>query len=471
MSKPSKGSGGSNIKETDVLLVSIISGSNLSPVDKSGTHSDPYCVVSSSFNKQRFKTPVIKKSLNPVWDCPPFKFFTTNVNIKSQSITVRCWNRDRWARDDSLGEVRIDLSFLNDSNTIEQSFELTKEPKSKKQPGNGTIKVKIDFPSGTAGAGGQKKVAVDSKQSSAPAPSQKEKKPIKEVYEFGDELGRGGFSIVRKAIRKETGEIFAVKIIEKNQSEEELQLLQREIDIMQKLDHKNIIKLDEVFDEKDTIYLVMEFVQGGELFDQIVSRGTYSEFDAAKIIRQILEAVEYLHSIGIAHRDLKPENLLCSGDENNTIKVTDFGLSKDFGSASLRTSCGTPDYVAPEVLRGQPYDNSVDIWSIGVITYILLCGFPPFYGNTDQQIFEKILKVDYDFPSPDWDAISGEAKDFIKKILVQDPTKRPTALQALEMDWIKNKAPTKPLERLDFFKAGMSKYNLQYQEQRKKTNM
>jgi len=254
----------------------------------------------------------------------------------------------------------------------------------------------------------------------------------------------------------------------KNQSEEELQLLQREIDIMQKLDHKNIISLEEVYDEKDTIYLVMELVAGGELFDQIVSRGTYSEADAASIVRQILEAVDYMHGNGIAHRDLKPENLLCSGDETNTIKVTDFGLSKDFGSASLRTSCGTPDYVAPEVLRGQPYDNSVDIWSIGVITYILLCGFPPFYGNTDQQIFEKILKAEYDFPSPDWDPISNEAKDFIRKILIHDPAKRPTAAEALESVWIKNKVPSKPLERLEFFKAGISKYNMQYQENKKK---
>jgi len=174
-----------------------------------------------------------------------------------------------------------------------------------------------------------------------------------------------------------------------------------------------------------------------------------------------------MHENGIAHRDLKPENLLCSGDDNNTIKVTDFGLSKDFASASLRTSCGTPDYVAPEVLRGQPYDNFVDIWSIGVITYILLCGFPPFYGNTDQQIFEKILKADYDFPSPDWDQISKEAKDFIKQILIHDPTKRPNATEALETDWIKNKAPSKPLARLEHFKQGMSKYNLQYQAARK----
>jgi len=357
------------------------------------------------------------------------------------------------------------LSILNESNVVEQFFELNKEPKAKKLPG--IIKIKIEYPSGTPLA--KKEVPIETK--TAPGTPKKEKRTVKEVYEFGEELGRGGFSIVKKATRKETGQVFAVKIIEKNQSNEELQLLQREIDIMQKLDHKNIISLEEVYDEKDTIYLVMELVSGGELFDQIVSRGSYTESDAASIVRQILEAVDYMHGNGIAHRDLKPENLLCSGDEHNTIKVTDFGLSKDFANASLGTSCGTPDYVAPEVLRGQPYDNSVDIWSIGVITYILLCGFPPFYGNTDQQIFEKILKAEYDFPSPDWDSISNEAKDFIRKILIHDPSKRPTAAEAMDSEWIKNKSPSKPLERLEFLKAGISKYNMQYQENRKKKHL
>jgi calcium/calmodulin-dependent protein kinase I len=357
-----------------------------------------------------------------------------------------------------LGEFKIDLRVLNESNIVVNSYDLHKEPK-RKTPGPGSVKVKLEYPSGAAD---QKTAHV------APPIMPHTKKTIKEEYDFGEELGRGGFSVVVKAVKKDTKEVYAVKIIEKNQSDEELQLLQREIDILKKLTHPNIISLKEVYDEKETIYLVMELVLGGELFDQIVSRGTYSESDAANIVRQILDAVSYMHDNGIAHRDLKPENLLCSGDEQNTIKVTDFGLSKDFSTASLRTSCGTPDYVAPEVLKGQPYDNTVDIWSIGVITYILLCGFPPFYGNTDQQIFEKILRVEYDFPSPDWDHISVEAKQFIKCILVPEPSKRPSAVEAMEKDWIKSKAPTKPLERLDNFKAGMSKYNLQYQENKRK---
>jgi calcium/calmodulin-dependent protein kinase I len=435
-----------------VLYVSVISASNLAAIDKS---SHPYAIVTSSLNnKQRYKTTVIKKTVEPVWPANQFKFYTTQVN--NHTISVEVWHRGRWTRDVCLGEVKIDLGILKDSNIVVNTYDLSKEPK-KKTPGVASVKVKLEYPSGTA----------EPKPVEA-APPIKVNRSIKEEYDFGEELGRGGFSVVVKATRKDTKEVVAVKIIEKNQSEEELQLLQREIDILKKLSHQNIISLKEVYDEKETIYLVMELVQGGELFDQIVSRGTYSEADAANIVRQILDAVAYMHDNGIAHRDLKPENLLCSGDEHNTIKVTDFGLSKDFSTASLRTSCGTPDYVAPEVLKGQPYDNTVDIWSIGVITYILLCGFPPFYGNTDQQIFEKILRVEYDFPSPDWDHISVEAKQFIKSILVPEPSKRPSAIEAMEMDWIKNKAPNKPMERLEFFKAGISKYNLQYQETKRK---
>lgn len=226
-------------------------------------------------------------------------------------------------------------------------------------------------------------------------------------------------------------------------------------------------------------------VTGGELFDQIIARGTYSEREAADVIRQVLGAISYMHSKGIAHRDLKPENctlsiintshstsVLCSGTNNNIVKVTDFGLSKDYGGGgALQTSCGmyflrsftylsgTPDYVAPEVLSGQAYDNTVDIWSIGVITYILLCGFPPFYGKNDQQVFDKILRADYSFPSPDWDDISNDgkqtsscllffaAKEFIKAILILDVNARPTAADCLESPWLTSSAPPRPVSR------------------------
>jgi len=166
-----------------------------------------------------------------------------------------------------------------------------------------------------------------------------------------------------------------------------------------------------------------------------------------------------MHSNGIAHRDLKPENLLVTGSSNDIIKISDFGLSKDFGQDNLKTSCGTPDYVAPEVLKGKPYDCSVDIWSIGVITYILLCGFPPFYGNSEQVIFNKILRAEYNYPSPDWDNITTDAKQFIDALLVLNPTDRPTADQCLESPWISSSAPQAQLTKLDSLRSGMTEYN------------
>jgi len=260
---------------------------------------------------------------------------------------------------------------------------------------------------------------------------------------------------VKEGIRKASGKKYAVKCISKKLiDKKELALLEREIDIMKKLQHPNIIQLMEVIDSPDTLYLILEFISGGELFDAIVNKGSYTEEQTAKIVKQILEAVQYIHAHGIAHRDLKPENLLLSGEEGKEefVKIADFGLSKDFGAEQLQTSCGTPDYVAPEVLMGDPYDMSVDIWSIGVITYVLLCGFPPFYGETQKELFENIMNGNYDFPDPEWRDVSPEAKNFIKKILVVNPEERYTADACLADPWIKDLTNrNKDLKRLQSF--------------------
>jgi len=267
---------------------------------------------------------------------------------------------------------------------------------------------------------------------------------VEAKYEIGKELGRGGFSVVKEGIDRATGEKVAVKFIEKKfVDQEELKLLGREIDIMKKVQHRNVLRLIEIYETDNALSLVMELVNGGELFYKIVDKGSYSEREARDIIRQLVEGVDYLHGKGIAHRDLKPENLLCSeSDEGVVIKIADFGLSKAFANGSvLETSCGTPDYAAPEVLRMDgAYDKSVDLWSMGVITYVVLCGFPPFYGKTQAHLFEKILNADYDFPDPEWTNISEDAKDFIKHLLVLDIEKRYTTKQCLEHPWLKNAA-------------------------------
>jgi len=222
-----------------------------------------------------------------------------------------------------------------------------------------------------------------------------------------------------------------------------LMLLAREIDIMKKVHHANVLRLFEVFETDETIALVMELVNGGELFYKIVEKGNYSEQDAANIVLQMIQGVKYLHDTGICHRDLKPENLLCSSDETGQYKpfrvvIADFGLSKAFNNGeALETSCGTPDYVAPEVITAEgSYDKSVDMWSCGVITYVLLCGFSPFLSTTQTGLFEKIIKAEYDFPDPEWTHISDHAKDFIRHLLVKEPEQRFTAQQCLDHPWL-----------------------------------
>jgi len=268
---------------------------------------------------------------------------------------------------------------------------------------------------------------------------------VEEKFTLGKELGRGGFSVVYEGTDKKTGEKFAIKFIEKKfVDQEELNLLQREIDIMKQVNHRNVLRLMEIYESAQHLSLVMELVNGGELFYKIVDKGSYSEKDAVNIVRQLVEGVHYLHNKGICHRDLKPENLLCSEhpDGEVVIKIADFGLSKAFsGGSVLETSCGTPDYAAPEVLQMDgAYDKSVDLWSIGVITYVLLCGFPPFYGKTQAQLFERILRADYDFPEPEWTNVSTAAKDFISKLLVLEPQVRMNSLQALEHPWLQASA-------------------------------
>jgi len=267
---------------------------------------------------------------------------------------------------------------------------------------------------------------------------------VEESYVIGKELGRGTFSVVKQGSNKKTGEKFAVKFIDKKfVDQDDLVLLSREIDIMKKVSHENVLSLKEIYETDTQLALVMELVTGGELFFKIVERGSYSERDASNIVRQIASGLKYLHSLGIAHRDIKPENLLCSGEGNSmTIKIADFGLSKVFANGQqLETSCGTPDYAAPEVLTGeQAYDKSVDLWSVGVVTYVLLCGYPPFYANSQTLLFEKIIHAEYDFPEPEWTYISDTAKNFIKSLLVLDSKKRLTAEECLDHPFLTGSA-------------------------------
>jgi len=210
---------------------------------------------------------------------------------------------------------------------------------------------------------------------------------------------------------------------------------------MSKLHHPNIVQMIEAYDTPKKTYLILELVTGGELFDEIIARDKpYFESDAVSMVTQVLRAISYMNSMGIAHRDLKPENILLDHDHN--IKISDFGLSKDFSSEAMSTSCGTPTYVAPEVLLGAPYDVQCDVWSTGVITYILLSSHIPFDGDGESEVFERILSACYSFPSPLWDPVSAKAKDFISKIFVVEPKLRMTADECLDHEWLTTPQPT-----------------------------
>eukprot|EP01129_Flabellula_baltica_P002901 TRINITY_DN12784_c0_g1_i1.p1 TRINITY_DN12784_c0_g1~~TRINITY_DN12784_c0_g1_i1.p1 ORF type:complete len:406 (-),score=86.40 TRINITY_DN12784_c0_g1_i1:1061-2278(-) len=393
-------------EEEGIVYVTVKSARNLAPMDKGGT-SDPYVILTTDFDKQKFKTKIIKKTLNPVWD-QEFQFY----GEPSGNLLLKIWDKDKWVKDDFLGDVMIPLEQAMEG-AVDEWYTIENEPKTKVgEPGQ--IRIKLYYPSSTS--------------------ANNQGDDIFSRYKIGKEIGRGGFSVVKLGTKRSNGKDYAIKIIEKSEMDEDIDVLRREIEIMKQLSHPYIISLEEVWETEDIMYLVMELVTGGELFDKIIEQKKYSERDSVVIIKQILEAIAYMHENGIAHRDLKPENILVT--DSGDIKVTDFGLSKDYSLETLQTSCGTPDYVAPEVLKGVSYDSAVDIWSIGVITYILLCGFPPFYGSNDQIIFDKILRCDYNFPSPDWDNISQDAKDFISALLVMDSSERPTALDCLEAPWI-----------------------------------
>ncbi|XP_064029532.1 calcium/calmodulin-dependent protein kinase type 1G [Pogoniulus pusillus] len=259
---------------------------------------------------------------------------------------------------------------------------------------------------------------------------------IRKTFIFMEALGSGAFSEVFLVKQRSTGKLFALKCIKKSPLTRDSSL-ENEIAVLKKIKHENIVTLEDIYESTTHFYLVMQLVSGGELFDRILERGVYTEKDASVVIHQVLTAVKYLHENGIVHRDLKPENLLyLTPEDNSKIMITDFGLSKMEQNGIMSTACGTPGYVAPEVLAQKPYSKAVDCWSIGVITYILLCGYPPFYEETESKLFEKIKEGYYEFESPFWDDISESAKDFIRHLLEKNPTTRFTCEEALRHPWI-----------------------------------
>ncbi|XP_031243664.1 serine/threonine-protein kinase 33 isoform X1 [Mastomys coucha] len=292
---------------------------------------------------------------------------------------------------------------------------------------------------------------------------------IEEFYTFGRILGQGSFGMVIEAIDKETGAKWAIKKVNKDKAgSSAVKLLEREVNILKTVKHQHIIHLEQVFESPQKMYLVMELCEYGELKEVLDQKGHFSENETRLIIQSLASAIAYLHNKDIVHRDLKLENIMVKSsfiDDNNevnlNIKVTDFGLAvQKHGSRSegmMQTTCGTPIYMAPEVINAHDYSQQCDIWSIGVIMYILLCGEPPFMANSEEKLYELIKKGELRFEDPIWDSISDSAKNALKQLMKVDPAHRITAKELLDNQWLTGNTlssarPTNVLEMMKEWK-------------------
>merc|ERR1712072_657628 len=258
---------------------------------------------------------------------------------------------------------------------------------------------------------------------------------VEEYYDLIEEIGQGQYAVVHRAEHKENGKVVAVKLIDKGDTG--MTVTDKEVAVMLRIDDPNCVKLYEVYETETEIQMVMELLEGADLFDRIINKQKYPEDEAKELMKRVCDGVKHLHDKNIMHRDLKPENILLASPDNDVnCKVGDFGLSRLFPEGGPKeqktgTLCGTPGYVAPEVLNRAQYSYGVDVWSLGVIAYISVCGFPPFPLDMDAASVKKVKTADFSFPSPYWDGNTDECKDFIKKMIEADVGKRATMDQVL----------------------------------------
>ncbi|CAL0334133.1 unnamed protein product [Lupinus luteus] len=287
---------------------------------------------------------------------------------------------------------------------------------------------------------------------------------IFDKYQLGDELGRGEFGVTHRCVDLKSGEIFACKKISKTKLRTEIDIddVKREVEIMRHLPkHPNIVSFREAYEDRDAVYLVMELCEGGELFDRIVAKGHYTERAAANVAKTILEVCKVCHDHGVIHRDLKPENFLfADGSETSPLKAIDFGLSTFYEDGErFNEIVGSPYYMAPEVLR-RNYGPEIDVWSTGVILYILLCGVPPFWAETEEGIAQAIIHGNLDFTRDPWPKVSEEAKDIVRRMLDSNPYTRITVEEVLEHSWIQNKDHARNISLGDQVKMRIKTFSL-----------
>lgn len=259
-------------------------------------------------------------------------------------------------------------------------------------------------------------------------------------YSLGEKLGAGGFSEVFQCYGKDNKKSYAVKLTKRSAelTSEDEELVRNECAILKSMNHKHIVCLYDFFEDNDSFFTVIEYCQGGELFDRINLKEKYNEKEARDLVVYFLSALQYIHSKKIVHRDLKPENLLLTSRRDDAdVKVVDFGFAKYCNEQKLKTQCGSPAYVAPELIKGEHYGTSVDMWAMGVVVFTLLGGYLPFDKPTQRRLFRQIVSGDYQFDPQHWDSVSVEAKDLIARLLQVDPNKRLTAETAWDHPWLK----------------------------------
>jgi len=291
------------------------------------------------------------------------------------------------------------------------------------------------------------------------SPKRKSGVNVRDVYKIGRTLGTGGFAVVKLVTHRKTMKQFACKIMrlpeanaEVGENENTRADVFREIEILCGIEHENVIYMKEFYEENNRVYLITDLLTGGELLDAVMDRGMYSEADACYCFKQIVSGIAYLHSKGVVHRDLKMENLLlASPDDITHIKIVDFGLAKSSGKLNCRmgTICGTPQYVAPEIIESAEsyaaYGKAVDMWSAGVVLFILLGGYPPFHHDNESVMFEQIRHGKFKFDEEVWNTISSNAKDLIRKLLSVNPAARCTAEECLQHPWFSGRPSNVPL--------------------------
>mmetsp|Transcript_7741 Transcript_7741/g.8449 ORF Transcript_7741/g.8449 Transcript_7741/m.8449 type:complete len:383 (-) Transcript_7741:100-1248(-) len=283
---------------------------------------------------------------------------------------------------------------------------------------------------------------------------------IQQFYKLGEVLGEGGYSVVRLGTSLEDGRKVAVKVVTRaNLAKEDEDSLRSEVQILTSINHPNIVKAFEFFEEEKYFYVILEYLDGGELFDRIVKKTFYNEKEARDLVQTLLLALKYLHHKNIVHRDLKPENLLmATQNDDANVKLADFGFAVIAEGNTVTSQCGTPGYIAPEILENKSYGKPVDMWSFGVILYILLGGYPPFHDDNQRALFRKIVKGEYEFHPEYWGTVSDEAKDLIRGLLTLDMSKRLTVDQALAHPWLNRSAKELEARNLDSNLAALRKY-------------